>query len=392
MQASQFPLWSACLTTVACFMVAGQAARHSRFFRAAIEGLGNGRRYGELDGLRAILAFAVFLTHAASSIVWYRTGAWVWPDSTIYTLCGRVPVALFFMITGFLFSHKLMMSRKPIAWRRLYVSRLRRLAPLYLFVTAMMFVVVGQKTGWVLQVSPAELVRAAAKWLSLGVLAHVDLNGLPQSWLLNTAMWTLRYEWVFYALLPLLALLMTIRRFCAVTAVVLVLVYGVRVLDAVSVNFLFGTAAAFIYARQPTFRNLEKPFAAVAALVTLCATALPFARDYGVLQSLLVFPVFMCALYNNSFFGLLSRPSFQILGLTSYSVYLNHGVVLYAGLQLANRVLPVAQMDAIVYGGVVLAIGLSMTCISLLTFRYIEHPFMANSQGADRPAAATSVV
>ncbi len=266
-----------------------RAARHSRFFRVAIGQLGNGGRYGELDGLRAYLAFAVFLTHAASSVVWYRTGAWIWPDSTIYTLCGRVPVALFFMITGFLFSHKLMVSRRPIAWRRLYLSRLRRLAPLYLFVTAVMFVVVGETTGWVMHVPPAELARAAIKWLSLGVLGHVDLNGLAQSWILNPAMWTLRYEWIFYALLPLLALLITIRRFCAVTAVVFILVYGVHVLDAVSVNFLFGTAAAFIYTRYRTLRSLENRFAAIAALAALCATALPFAQDYGVLQSLLVF-------------------------------------------------------------------------------------------------------
>ncbi|MEM5344643.1 hypothetical protein [Paraburkholderia azotifigens] len=69
MPASQFPPWSACVTTVACFVVAGLAARHSRFFRVLIEELSNGRRYGELDGLRAFLAFAVFLTHAASSVV-----------------------------------------------------------------------------------------------------------------------------------------------------------------------------------------------------------------------------------------------------------------------------------------------------------------------------------
>ncbi|MEM5369045.1 hypothetical protein V4C53_23860 [Paraburkholderia azotifigens] len=101
---------------------------------------------------------------------------------------------------------------------------------------------------------------------------------------------------------------MTIWRFCAVTAVVLLLVYGVQVLDAVSINFLFGTAAAFMYTRRRTFMVLQKPFAALAALAAPGATALPFAQDYGVLQSLLVFPVFMCALYSNSFFALLSRP------------------------------------------------------------------------------------
>lgn len=241
-----------------------------------------------------------------------------------------------------------------------------------------------------MHVPPAELAWAALKWLSLGVLGHADLNGIPQSWILDPAMWTLRYEWIFYALLPLLALLTTIRRFCALTAVVLVLVYGVHVLGPVSVNFLFGTAAALIYTRYRTLKSLEKQFAALAALAALCATALPFAQDYGVLQSLLVFPVFICALYGNSFFALLSSRPAQILGLASYSVYLNHGIMLYAGLQLVNLVLPVASMNAIVYGGVILAIGLLTTGMSLLTFRFIEYPFMATSQKADQAAGAAA--
>jgi peptidoglycan/LPS O-acetylase OafA/YrhL len=84
-----------------------------------------------------------------------------------------------------------------------------------------------------------------------------------------------------------------------------------------------------------------------------------------------------------------SRPA-QVLGLASYSVYLNHGVMLYAGLQLANRLLPVADMDSIVYAGVVLAIGLSTTCMSLLTFQFIEYPFMATRQKVDRVTGAVA--
>jgi hypothetical protein len=59
-------------------------------------------------------------------------------------------------------------------------------------------------------------------------------------------------------------------------------------------------------------------------------------------------------------------------------------------LQLLNHVLPVAGMDAIVYGGAVLAIGLSTTYISVLTFRFIEYPFMATSQKVDRAVGAVA--
>ena len=71
---------------VACFVLAGQAARYSRLYRAVTEQRRSDARYGELDGLRAFLDFAVSVTHAASSIVWYRIGVWTWPTTVFYSL------------------------------------------------------------------------------------------------------------------------------------------------------------------------------------------------------------------------------------------------------------------------------------------------------------------
>ncbi|KND61181.1 IS, phage, Tn Transposon [Candidatus Burkholderia verschuerenii] len=272
MASSPFPLWSACLTTIVCFIVAGALGKRSPMIRDEIDELGHAQRYGYLDGLRGYLAFAVFLTHTASSAIWYRTGEWVWPDSTFYILCGRVPVSLFFMITGFLFSQKLMMSRSRVNWRRLYLSRLGRLAPLYLFVTTMVFIVVGYVTGWTLHVAPSELLRGAARWLALGILGHHDLNGLQQSWMINPATWTLRYEWTFYALLPLLAFFLTTPRFVLVTIVLLALVYGAGLLEPVWVNFLFGIAAAKLKIRYKTLAGLDGKRAAIVAFI--CAPSM----------------------------------------------------------------------------------------------------------------------
>lgn len=64
-------------------------------------------RFASIDGLRGYLAFFVFLHHSA---IWYfclRTGQWKVPPSNLYTHFGQSSVAMFFMITGFLFSLKL---------------------------------------------------------------------------------------------------------------------------------------------------------------------------------------------------------------------------------------------------------------------------------------------
>ena len=394
MAITHFPLWAGCAATGVAFAAAALAARHIGFFRdatgasRAAEAAG-AARFGHLDGLRGYLAFAVFLTHAASSVGWYATGAWTWPDSIVYTLCGRVPVALFFMITGFLFTRKVSAARGRVDWRRLYVGRLRRLAPLYLLVTAAIFVVVGQRTGWVLRDAPATLAVGALKWLGLGLLGHGNLNGLPQTALIDPAMWTLRYEWLFYAALPVVACFATPRRAPLLVAATLMLVQ-VPGVDVVIVNFLFGAFAALIHVRRPQAPALRHPLAAAAALAALVATAWPPARRYGVTQSLLLFPLFVCALYGNRFCGALTAPPARVLGLVSYSVYLTHGVVLYVGLQLLNLAVPVAGIGDAAYAGAAALIGAATVGISLVTFRFVEHPFMKEGRRA-QPAAAVAV-
>ena len=82
-------------------------------------------RYVSIDGLRGYLAFFVFMDH---SCVWYfflHTGHWRVPPSSLYTNFGESSVALFFMITGFLFYGKILAGReRAIDWTRLYISTL----------------------------------------------------------------------------------------------------------------------------------------------------------------------------------------------------------------------------------------------------------------------------
>lgn len=394
MATSHFPLWAGCVATGVAFATAALVARRVGFFRDATHAAdaahaAGAARFGYLDGLRGYLAFAVFLTHAASSVGWYATGIWTWPDSVVYTLCGRVPVALFFMITGFLFTRKVSTTRGRLDWKRLYTGRLRRLAPLYLLVTAAIFVVVGQKTGWALRDPPTTLAVSGFKWLGLGVLGHGNLNGLRQTVLIDPAMWTLRYEWIFYAALPVIACVATPRRAPLLVVATLILVFALHV-DAVIINFLFGAFAALIHVHWPQAPRLRHSLAAVAALAALGASALPAARGYGIAQSLLLFPLFVCALYGNRFFGALTAPSARVLGLVSYSVYLTHGVLLYAGLQLLNLAAPVAGIGDVAYAGATTLIGAVTVGVSLLTFRFVEHPFM-NEGRRERPATAVAM-
>ena len=65
-------------------------------------------RISALDGLRGFLVIGVFLHHAAH---WYMniiTGTWHGAPSQFYSNLGPACVALFFMITAFLFYGKIL--------------------------------------------------------------------------------------------------------------------------------------------------------------------------------------------------------------------------------------------------------------------------------------------
>src|SRR6478752_3618765 len=100
------------------------------------------KRYDSLDGLRGLLAILVMISHASGWRLYAMTGEWTVPPSRLYTHFGQSSVALFFMITAFLFGSKLLESgERPVDWLRLYVSRALRIMPLYFsFVAALVAV------------------------------------------------------------------------------------------------------------------------------------------------------------------------------------------------------------------------------------------------------------
>ena len=113
-------------------------------------------RFLSIDGLRGYLALFVFLHH---SCVWYfyvRSGRWETPPSQLYVHFGQSSVALFFMITGFLFYSKLINAHRhrSFDWERLYIARVLRLTPLYLFAVALMLFLVILKSAGALHESP----------------------------------------------------------------------------------------------------------------------------------------------------------------------------------------------------------------------------------------------
>jgi len=71
-----------------------------------------GGRISTLDGLRGFLALGVFFHHAAVYHEYLSDGRWQVPPSRFYTLVGQSSVAMFFMITGFLFWSRIIQQKE----------------------------------------------------------------------------------------------------------------------------------------------------------------------------------------------------------------------------------------------------------------------------------------
>jgi hypothetical protein len=209
-------------------------------------------RFAAIDGLRGYLAFFVFMHHSAIWYFYLQSGEWKAAPSNLYTHFGQSSVAMFFMITGFLFFTKLLNGRRrPVDWLQLVVSRVLRLAPLYVFAMLCLFAIVAVVSGGALTGTGAKLAKGVVQWMLFTVAGAPDLNGVAQtSNIVARVTWSLPYEWFFYVSLPLLALVIRVdvpRRYVALGAVAMALMLVVWRPEAHHLlSFLGGIVAAVV--------------------------------------------------------------------------------------------------------------------------------------------------
>lgn len=353
-------------------------------FRGIDSAAGPSSRYASIDGLRGFLALGVFVFHLIVYRGFIETGLWQAPHDGFYALLGPVGVSLFFMITGFLFWGKLLRAKGRPDWRALFVGRLFRIGPLYLFVVAVMLALVFLHTGFELHESGAAVTGAVLQWLALGMVdTQPDVNGYEARHLLAGVTWTIFYEWAFYASLIATASFARGHRHLLFVAVALVLCLAGKTLFKVdtmgfAVLFLSGMAVASLLHDQHD-RPIPDRQASSLALACLLLIFVASPGAYGSVTALMLAVFFYLVCSGATLFGLLNSMPARRLGNISYSLYLMQGLVLSAVFAIEPlRAAALASAQAHWAVGLVCA-GLLVTGASL-AYAWIERPGIALGQ------------
>jgi len=337
-------------------------------------------RFRAIDGLRGPLAYGVFIHHGVISWDWLHTGQWVAPESRLAVHLGQSSVALFFMVTSFLFWTRILENRPRLDWAAFALSRACRLYPVYLLAWTGAVLIALAATGFTLHVGPLALVRSLVGWASFKT---PSVNGMENAGqIVAYATWSLKYELLFYAALPGLAFLLrgSERRATALgslAATVAVAAYFRGFSPAILACFLGGFAAAY-WVRRPELAAFGRSRAGGAvALAALVGTVAGFDTAYAPLPILGLSVVFLAVASGQSFGGLLAWRPVLWLGEISYGVYLLHGLVIWLALS-GNAALPAAVLaDGTLFAVALAGVGALVVLLASAVHLTVERPAMA---------------
>ncbi|MBV4478120.1 acyltransferase family protein [Pseudomonas botevensis] len=339
-------------------------------------------RYASIDGLRGYLAFGVFVHHSIITWIFLRTGVFEFPPSNFYSMLGQGSVALFFMITGFLFWGRLLAQGREHDWLAFGVSRVFRLYPLYLPLMLIVFATVFHLQGWELKEPGIQLLKQILAWLSFD---RPDINQYPQTgMLISNVTWTLAYEVFFYLALPLAATAFIFRSNWRQILLCLIGIYALYQLVGWEhslkkhfiASFLGGIAAAYWVRRPQLVAWGRTRLASVIAIVALVVAFTAFNRAFKTTPLFLLSLFFVIVASGNTLFGALKPRSIRWLGEISYSTYLLHGFVLWLMVQRLPLALHLDARETWVYLPLMAVCTCLLILISSATFLYIEQPGM----------------
>lgn len=319
-----------------------------------------------IEGLRGFACLLVFVNHAPFVLLHNNISSSsmdLSPFSSFGNM-GSFGVQIFFCITGYLFSRKI----KECKFDNLfYIKRIKRLAPAYIFIsTIILFVFIIQNHEKI--VFKNDIFFIMMQIYSFGFYGSEISTKLISDTSLNSVIWTLPYEWKFYAIIPFISVCMKNKK-----SKILIIIFGCIVAASdftfnatLWLYFVTGFSASYISNINLRLKNLLLPVIFISFLYILLSKSSIVSFDRFIATSIFFFSFILCRP------KLFSIKSLSIIGTISYSVYLSHVMIMnilfrFFGTQLKFDLAGTWYLLSIN----ILALIATIT-LSSLTYKYIE--------------------
>lgn len=341
----------------------------------------NKTAYPAIEGTRGYLAYFVFLHHLC---IWYNylhTGKWSAPPSHLFNHFGQAAVAFFFMITGFLFTNKLL-DKQPLNWAVFFKKRFLRLFPLYTFAVLILLLLVLVVSGFKLNVSMGRFLDQFIHWLTFTYAGAPDINKVQNTYLIIAGVvWSLRYEIMFYAAVPFLGILFRkpARLITLILCLIVIVLFFVKTEHTDPVlflNFISGITASLLHRYFKWGAGIKSDLVSVVSVFFILFSVYNYSGSDNAVSIFLQAAIFITITYGNNFFGILINTYSQVLGQLSYSIYMLHGMVLFVfnSFIFKRDFLVALDFNQFLLAGMLPAFFTVL--ISFLTYKYIEIPFL----------------
>lgn len=338
-----------------------------------------------ITGLRGLLATMVIFSHFYME-VYSSQHVWIY-NKDYFELFGlgnalvnfgKFGVAMFFMISGFLFYR--MIDKPKLDVGKFLTSRIKRLAPLYFFVVSIVLAS-ALLSGDVYNIN--DFTLSSLRWMLF--IGNYNIDGFNASHVTSGVEWTLRIEWLLYFSIPFLFIATKrfpgkIFRYSSVLMSILIIFiiaviireYGHVYTDPRPVIAFFSGFVAY-EASKIKFTFSYKITSSI-ALSLLIIAVFTSSNNFMYLFFIVLLTIpFIAICQGVDIFGFLNKKPLLSLGEISYSMYLTHGIVLYLASGLINSLIGYSHLLIFILCP---AYFIIVIIISSLSYRFIEMPFM----------------
>lgn len=351
-------------------------------------------KFDNLDSIRTIAFFCVFLMHAFSSTVESVINDPIFQFANSFREFFNFGVPVFFVLSGFLISFLILKEQETsssFSIKKFYIRRILRIWPVYYMVIIFGFFIFPILRTYFLNMPTIENANFINYFFFLSNFDQISNNALPFGVGLGPT-WSVGVEEQFYLIWPVFLMLFPKRKFIyPIIVLMIVSIISSKFFNLAEQNTLFcfiylTSGALFAYLSFYYMEFIHKIVSINSIWFIIAITVIIFLIQYGVnsvfkIPSVLLIAIIIgYSIVFQCFSGKLSLnklPLIERLGKYTYGLYLYHSICVFVIHTLMYDVIKVKENTiTVVLISPVLSLFLSIL-ISYCSYRFIESYFLS---------------